>query len=118
MTTTTTTPANSGATQAADAAAAKGRSVTAGFSDGLGERQLMFDPAAATSFELLQIKKEFADVPEFEAALRARIEELRNVQHPSLATIHGVERRAAGALLLASKLVSGRLGSSKSILTW
>jgi len=109
MTTTTTTTANSGAAQAADAAAAgKARSATAGFSDGLGDRQLVFDPAAAASFELLQFKKEFADVPEFEAALRARVEDVRNVQHPSLTTIQGVERRADGALLLASKLVSGR----------
>ena len=107
--TTTTTSANSPQAQAPDAAAAgKGRSVTAGFSDGLGDRQLMFDPATATSFELLHIKKEFADIPEFEEALRARVEELRNVQHPSLATIHSVERRADGALLMASKLVSGR----------
>jgi len=109
MTTTTTNSANSTPTQATDAAAAaKGRSVTAGFSDGLGDRQLMFDPATATSFELLHIKKEFADNPDFEAALGARIEELRNVQHPSLASIHGMERRADGALLMASKLVSGR----------
>ena len=109
MTTTTTTTANSGAALATDAAASgKGRSATAGFSDGLGDRQLVFDPAAAASFELLQFKKEFADVPEFEAALRARVEDVRNVQHPSLTTIQGVERRADGALLLASKLVSGR----------
>jgi hypothetical protein len=107
-TTTTSTPNPTPATPATDVANGKGRSVTAGFSDGLGDRQLMFDPAAATSFELLHIKKEFADAPEFEDALRARVEDLRQVQHPSLATIHGVERRNDGALLLASKLVAGR----------
>lgn len=107
-TTTTSTPNAAPATPAADVANGKGRSLTPGFSDGLGDRQLMFDPAAATSFELLHIKKEFADAPEFEAALRARVEELRQVQHPSLATIHGVERRNDGALLLVSKLVAGR----------
>lgn len=106
--TTTTTTNTPNTTPSADAASGKGRSLTAGFSDGLGDRQLMFDPAAATSFELLHIKKEFADVPEFETALRARVEELRQVQHPSLATIHSVERRNDGALLLASKLVTGR----------
>ena len=106
--TTTTTSTPSGAAPATDVANGKGRSITAGYSDGWGDRQLMFDPAAATSFELLHIKKEFADVPEFEEALRARVEELRLVQHPSLATIHGVERRNDGALLLASKLVTGR----------
>jgi hypothetical protein len=106
--TTTTTTSTPNPTPATEVANGKGRSLTAGFSDGLGDRQLMFDPAAATSFELLHIKKEFADVPEFEAALRARVEELRQVQHPSLATVHGVERRNDGALLLASKLVTGR----------
>src|SRR4030095_2646997 len=105
---TTSTWVNQNTAPATDAGTGKGRSLTAGFSDGIGDRQLMFDPTAATSFELLHIKKDLADIPEFEAALRARVEEVRNVQHPSLSTIHNVERRADGALLLASKLVSGR----------
>ena len=107
MTTTISNTPN-GSTTPNDIAAGKGRSVTSGFSDALGDRQLMFDPTAATSFELLHIKKEFADVPEFEEALRARVEELRQIQHPSLATVHGVERRSDGALILTSKLVSGK----------
>jgi hypothetical protein len=81
---------------------------TAGFSDELGARQLKFDHAAGASLEVLRIRQEFADSPSFEAALRTRVDEMRNVQHPSLATIHGVERRDGEGLCLVSRLTSGR----------
>ncbi len=92
----------------ADEPLARVRSYTSGFADELGDRQLVFDHATATSLEVLRLKKAFSDSPEFEAALRARVEETRHLQHPSLATIHGVERRGEDGLCLISKLTSGR----------
>jgi len=81
---------------------------SAGFVDLFGERHLKFDHSVGASLETLHINKAFATEPAFEAALRARVDELRQVQHPSLATVHGVERRDGDELCLVSKLTSGR----------
>ncbi len=86
----------------------RGNAHTAGFADALGTRHLKFDHAAGASLEILNVRADLGDVPAFEAALRARVEEVRHVQHPSLATIHGVERRAGEGLCLISRLTSGR----------
>ena len=39
---------------------------TQGFSDGLGDRLLMFDNTDAPSWELLRLRKEFSAAPGFE----------------------------------------------------
>ena len=85
----------------------KTRSFTAGFSDWLGDRQLVFDPQAGSSLEILRFKPEFGDAPGFEEALRARVDQVSHAQHSSLATIHGVERSESG-LSLITRHVSGR----------
>ena len=90
-----------------EAAGARPRSYTAGLADQLGERQLAFDSGAGTSIEVLHFKKEFSDAPAFEAALRARVESLAHLQHPSLTTVLSIERGAQG-LSLVSKHVAGR----------
>ena len=86
----------------------RARSYTPGFADELGDRQMAFDHATATSLEVLRFKKEFGDAPEFEAALRARVEAFRDLQHPSLSTVRSVERMEPEGLALVSKHVTGR----------
>src|SRR5262245_45659460 len=85
----------------------RARSYTPGFADELGDRQLAFDHATATSLEVLRFKKEFGDSSEFESALRARVEAFKELQHPSLSTVRSVERVDAD-LILVSKHVTGR----------
>jgi hypothetical protein len=103
----TTTPATANPS-ASDGSLLKGLPHTTGFSDQLGDRQLVFDPAAGTSLEVLRFKNEFGELPEFEAALLARVEVLSHLQHPSLATIHTVGRHEKVGLVLVSKHVPGK----------
>lgn len=95
--------------RAADGPLPRTRSYTPGFTDQLGDRQLAFDHASATSLEVLRFKKEFSESPGFEVALRLRVEQLAQLQHPSLAVVRSVERlEADGGLSLVSKHTSGR----------
>ena len=79
----------------------KTRSFTAGFSDWLGDRQLVFEPSAGSSLEILRFKPEFGDAPGFEDALRARVEQVSHAQHSSLAAIHAVEEFATNLVASA-----------------
>jgi hypothetical protein len=63
---------------------------TPGLSDGLGDRLLMFDNSSASSLELLRFRHEFT-TPGFEVALRQRVEQLDQFQHPSLAKVRAVQ---------------------------
>ena len=82
---------------------------TPGFRDELGERRLTLDPNAGASFEVLRIRKDWADAPGFEAALRARVDEVRSLPpHPSLGGVHSVERVDGLGLSLVSKHAPGR----------
>src|SRR5262249_62315070 len=56
---------------------------TQGHSDGLGDRLLMFDNTSAPSWEILRFKPELARDERFEAALRARVEQLGSFKHPA-----------------------------------
>lgn len=95
--------------RATDGPLPRTRSYTPGFTDQLGDRQLAFDHASATSLEVLRFKKEFSESPGFEVALRLRVEQLAQLQHPSLAVVRSVERlEADGGLSLVSKHTSGR----------
>jgi hypothetical protein len=87
------------------------RLYTPSFSDGLGDRLLMFDNNTGLSLELLRFKKEFTDAPGFEPALRERLDQLKAFHHPSVAAVRSVERLdadAGGGLALVSKLTPGR----------
>ena len=86
----------------------RARSYTPGFADELGDRQLAFDHATATSLEVLRFKPDFGDSKEFEIALRSRVEAFRDLQHPSLSTVRSVERLDGEGLILVSKHVTGR----------
>ena len=105
---TVTARVNNAAANAQEASQPRAKAYTAGFADALGERQLVFDPAAGSSLEILRLQKEFADSPAFEEALRLRVELARHVQHASLASVHAIERSEDGGLALVSKHVSGR----------
>ena len=77
------------------------------FADAFGHRQLIFDPTAGTSLEVLKFADLFSKSPEFETALRERTDALKHIHHPSLGTVHRVERDGE-ALLLLSKHTPGR----------
>jgi hypothetical protein len=98
-------------TAAADADRTIGspRSSQPAFSDGLGERQRAFDNATGATIEMLRLRKELGESPGFEAALRKRVDDLQRLLHPSLATLHGVERLPQDSTLaLISNHVPGR----------
>lgn len=80
-----------------------------GFSDGLGNRLLMFDNTRAPAWELLRLRADFATAPGFEAALRARVEQLAAFRHTAFSTVRCVDERAAGGgVAIVSSYESGR----------
>lgn len=81
--------------------------LTPGHSDQLGDRQVSFEPGSDSCIEILRVRASFAESPAFEAALRARLEALRHVEHPSLASARSVERTTNG-LFLESRVAAGR----------
>jgi hypothetical protein len=82
---------------------------TPGLSDGLGDRLLLFDNTTASPLELLRFKPEFSNAPGFEAALRERVEELAEFDHPALAKVRAVKWLSEGdGLTLVSNQVVGR----------
>jgi hypothetical protein len=79
------------------------------FSDGLGERTLSLDHARGVTVEVLRVRRELADAPDFESALRKRVDELGRLYHPSLAALCRVDRLPHdGGLILTSDHVTGR----------
>lgn len=63
---------------------------TEGFSDRLGDRLLLFDNAGP-ALELLRLNAELVTVEGFEAALRARVEELKHFRHPAFARVRAIK---------------------------
>jgi hypothetical protein len=85
------------------------RLYTPGLSDALGDRLLTFDNSTASSLELLRFKKEFSDVPGFEAALRKRIDDFSRLRHPGVAAVRTTEWLGEGeGLALVSNHTAGR----------
>ena len=81
---------------------------TQGVTDGFGDRLLMFDNAATGPVELLRVRPDFAVVPGFESALRARFEQLSSFTHPSFAQARVVNHlENGGGLTVASTHVTG-----------
>ncbi len=79
-----------------------------GFSDGFGDRLLMFDNAATGPLELLRVRPDFAIVPAFESALRARVERLSSFAHPGFAQVRAVNHLDNGeGLTVVSSHVAG-----------
>jgi hypothetical protein len=80
-----------------------------GLSDGLGDRLLMFDNTPGASLELLRFRREFAEAPGFESALRGRVGRLASFDHPAFARARAVEHlEGEGGLALVSMHVEGK----------
>ncbi len=92
-----------------DAPQIRPRLYTPGLSDPLGDRLLTFDNGTASSLELLKFKKALSDSPDFESALRKRVEEFSRFRHPSIAAVRGIEWLSEGdGLALVSIHTAGR----------
>jgi hypothetical protein len=76
------------------AAAASEQGVVAwyaqGFSDRFGDRLLLFDNTGSQPLELLRLAERLTASPEFEPALRERVERLQPFDHPAFARVRGV----------------------------
>lgn len=82
--------------------------LTLSFSDGLGDRLVTSGGAAASSIEMLRFKREFAEAPGFESALRDRVERLQHFRHPDVASALRVEWLENEGLVLVSNRAAGR----------
>ena len=84
---------------------------TPGLSDGIGDRLLMFDNTSGSSLELLRFKREFANRPQFEDALRQRVAQLERFTHPAIATVRTVQSLGAtdGLALVSNQTIGRRL---------
>jgi hypothetical protein len=84
---------------------------TPGLSDGLGDRLLMFDNTSASSLELLRFRRDFSDRAEFEAAVRERLRELENFDHPAFAKVRALKwlGEGEGLALISNHTVGQRL---------
>jgi serine/threonine protein kinase len=80
-----------------------------GLSDAVGDRLLMFDNSGASSLELLRFSPKVVASPEFESALRERVDLLSQFRHPSFAKVRAVEKlEPKNDLTLVSNYVSGK----------
>jgi hypothetical protein len=81
---------------------------TQGHSDGLGDRLLMFDNTSAPSWEILRLNPAIACLPEFEEALRERVEQLRSFRHPAFPIVRAIEELGReDGLAVASTYATG-----------
>src|SRR5262245_40440708 len=79
-----------------------------GHSDGLGDRLLMFDNTSAPSWEILRFKPILASQPNFEAALRQRVERLGSFRHAAFPAVRPItELGHEDGLAVVSTYASG-----------
>jgi hypothetical protein len=79
-----------------------------GYSDGLGDRLLMFDNTSAPSWEILRFRPTLAFLSRFEAALRERVERLASFHHPTFPVVRPVQELGhEDGLAVVSTYVSG-----------
>jgi PEGA domain-containing protein len=80
-----------------------------GRSDAFGDRLLMFDNSRGPSLELLRFSQRISGSPDFEAALRERVDLLSQFRHDAFAKVRAVEMLAPQQdLTLVSNYVSGK----------
>ncbi|HEX5069282.1 MAG TPA: PEGA domain-containing protein [Vicinamibacterales bacterium] len=85
-----------------------GRRYMPGFGDEFGHRGVAPGSDDAPALEVLEFTPELSGSPDFERALRARIDALRDVHHPSLAAVYGAERPEGSGLCLITEYIPGR----------
>jgi len=80
-----------------------------GFSDRIGDRLLLFDNTGP-ALELLRLSPQLAAVPNLEAALRARVDQLKRFDHPVFARVRCVTTLddPRPRLAIVSELVHGQ----------
>jgi hypothetical protein len=86
-----------------------------GQSDGLGDRLLMFDNTNAPSWEILRFKAALAHEPRFEAALRARVEQLATFQHDAFPLVRPIKRLGHDDGLAVVSTYSGGAALSEAL---
>ena len=102
---------------------------TPGRSDGFGDRLLMFDNTDAISLELLRFRRELAQAPGFENALRDRVDNVAQFRHASFPLIRAVVHLDDEDLTLVSAHTAGqrlselptgklRKGLHPAVVTW
>jgi serine/threonine protein kinase len=91
------------------AVASSGGPAPYAFTDGLGVRRRVAEPARNEPVELLCLRAELTSVPSFEFALRERVSHLSAFRHPAYATVRSVERlkSPSSGLVLVSDIVHG-----------
>jgi hypothetical protein len=79
-----------------------------GHSDGFGDRLMMFDNTGAPPWEVLRFTPTLARDSRFEAALRARVEQLRSFRHPAFPLVRSIrELGREDGLAVVSTYASG-----------
>ena len=79
------------------------------FSDGIGDRVLVFDQKTNAWMELLRFKREFSHARGFFNALKDRIQELQTLNHDGLSKARSIEWLAGGeGLALVSNHTPGK----------
>ncbi len=69
------------------------------FSDGLGERRRLADPAGKEAVDVWYVNDELAAAPSFESSLRTRVTHLAGFRHPCFSHVRSVDRVSNGTLL-------------------
>jgi hypothetical protein len=78
------------------------------FTDGLGQRVIVPDPATGELLQVLRLRPALTAVPSFEFALRERTARLANFRHAYYARVRRVDRvQANGSLAIVSDHVEG-----------
>ena len=86
-----------------------------GQSDGFGDRLLMFDNTNAPSWEILRFKPILAREPRFDAALRARVEQLAALQHDAFPLVRPIKRLGHDDGLAVVSTYSGGASLSEAL---
>jgi len=81
---------------------------TPGRSDAFGDRLLMCDNTDASSLELLRFRRELADAPGFDNALRDGIDRVSSIRHAAFPAVRAVVYLDEHDLTLVSAHVSGQ----------
>ena len=81
---------------------------TPGRSDGFGDSLLMCDNTDASSLELLRFRRELADAPGFDNALRDGVDRVSGVRHPAFPAVRAVVFLDDHDLTLVSAHVQGQ----------